>query len=135
MARNYENFDIEIAPDGEGYLARVRSPCGEARAPFTVPLSQQEVRILGLTVARGRHTTRSVQTREVDEVKAYGQRLFDSLFTGDVLACYHDSLARVRAGTATGLRVRMRLSEAPELAQVPWEYLFDRRSGRFLALE
>src|SRR5688572_12488709 len=135
MPRNYQNFDIEIAPDGEAYVARIRSPRGEARAPFGLPLTQQEVRILGLTIARGRRATRSVQTREVDEVKGYGQRLFDSLFTGDVLACYHESLAQVRGSTATGLRVRLRLSEAPELAQVPWEYLYDRRSGRFLALE
>lgn len=135
MARLYENFDVEIIHDGDGYAARIRSPCGEARAPFGVPLSQQEVRILGLTVARGRKTTRSVQTREVDEVKAYGQRLFDSLFTGDVLACYHESLAQVRGKSDSGLRVRLRLGDTPELAQVPWEYLFDRRNSRFLALE
>lgn len=135
MARNYENFDIEIVREGDAYSARARSPRGEARAAFVLPLSQQEIRILGLTVARGRQTTRSIQTREVDEVKAYGQRLFDALFTGDVLACYHESLAQVRSDIGTGLRMRLRLTDTPELAQVPWEYTYDRRSGRFLALD
>jgi WD40 repeat protein len=32
------------------------------------------------------------------------------------------------------LRVRMRLSEAPELADLPWEYLYDQTMSRFLAL-
>jgi hypothetical protein len=135
MPISYENFDIEVARDQHGYVVRARSLRGEARADFHMPLTEQEVRILGLTVARGRGTSRSVQTRDVDEVKAYGQRLFDSLLSGDVLACYHENLAHVRRSTHTGLRVRLRLTDAPELAEVPWEYLFDRRNSRFLALE
>lgn len=135
MAKRYENFDIEVVREGEGYSARIRSPRGEARVAFARPLTEQELRILGLSIARGRRTTRSVQTREVDEVKAYGQKLFDALFTGDVLACYHESVSHVRGDPATGLRMRLRLTGAPELAQVPWEYLYDRRSNRFLALD
>jgi hypothetical protein len=135
MPRLYENFDIEVVHDRGGHMVRARSPVGEACAAFRVPLTPQEVRILGLTVARGRGASRSVHTRDVDEVKAYGQRLFDSLFTGAVLACYNASLARVRRYTRVGLRVRLRLGAAPELAQVPWEYLFDRRDSRFLALD
>jgi hypothetical protein len=135
MRRTYDNFDIEVVHDVDGYDVRARSLVGEARAEFRVPLTPQETRILGLMVARGRGVSRSVQTRDVDEVKAFGERLFDSLFAGDVLACYHESLARVRGNTRVGLRVRLRLDGAPELAQLPWEYLFDPRNGRFLALE
>ncbi|HSJ25895.1 MAG TPA: CHAT domain-containing protein [Longimicrobiales bacterium] len=135
MSRRYENFDIEVLRAGDSYTARVRSPRGEAQATFQRPLTEHEQRILGLTVARGRRTTRSVQTREVDDVKAWGQQLFDAVFTGDVLACYHESVSHIRADPGTGLRIRLRLADAPELAEVPWEYLYDRRSGRFLALD
>jgi tetratricopeptide (TPR) repeat protein len=33
-----------------------------------------------------------------------------------------------------GLRLRLRLSDAPELADLPWEYLYNRSARRFLAL-
>ena len=135
MPRSYDNFDLELSREGDGYTAKARSPRGEARTSFRLPLSQQELRILALSIARGRRTSRAIKTREVDEVKAYGERLFDALFAGDILACYLDNLAQIRGSDAGGLRVRLHLSDVPELAQVPWEYLYDRRSGRFLALQ
>jgi len=135
MARNYENFDLEIRGGPDGYTLHVESPTGRITAPFDPPLTEQELKILGLTVVRGRRTRALASTREVDEVKAYGKRLFDGVFTADVLANYQASLGRLRADRETGLRIRLRLGNAPELAQVPWEYLYDEPNRRFLALE
>ncbi len=135
MARNYENFDLEIRGGDDGYTVHLVSPAGRVTAPFRIPLTDQELKILGLTVARGRRTRALASTREVDEVKAYGQRLFDGLFTGDVLGSYQASLGGLRADRHTGLRIRLRLTDAPELAQIPWEYLYDAPNRRFLALE
>lgn len=135
MSRTYHDFDVELVRDGEEWSARVRAPSGEAQASFAMPLTTQEMRLLGLTVARGRRTTRSVQAGEVEEVKAYGQRLFEALFSGEVLDRYRESLDGIRGDPASGLRVRLRLTEAPELAPVPWEYLYDRGLNRFLALD
>jgi hypothetical protein len=33
-----------------------------------------------------------------------------------------------------GLRIRLRFSDCPELAELPWEYLYDRERNRFLCL-
>lgn len=131
----YENFDIEIRSGEEGYVVHVRSPLEQVTAPFRVPLDEQELRIMGLTVARGRRTRSSASRREVDEIKAFGGRLFDGLFTGDVLAAYQRSLTELRREREAGLRVRLRLAGVPELAQIPWEYLYDAPNRRFLALE
>ena len=37
------------------------------------------------------------------------------------------------ARSGTGLRLRLRLTDAPELAELPWEFLYDPRLNRFLA--
>ncbi|MGD2070640.1 MAG: CHAT domain-containing protein [Gemmatimonadota bacterium] len=135
MAERYENFDLEIRGGEDGYTIHVTAPAGRVTVPFRVPLTEQELRILGLTVVRGRKTRALASTREVDEVKEYGQRLFDGVFTGDVLATYHASLSQLRSRHDTGLRIRLRLADAPELAQIPWEYLYDAANRRFVALE
>jgi hypothetical protein len=135
MSRHYRDFDVEFLREGEGWVTRIRSPRGEAQGSFTMPLSDQEIRLMGLTVVRGRRATRSVPARDVEEVKDYGRRLFEALFQGDVLESFRENLLEIRGDRETGLRVRLRLSEAPELATVPWEYLYDRRLNRFLALD
>lgn len=134
MPATYLNFDLEVLPDGDGWTTRARSPRGEAKAPFQLPLSFEGVLPRGRTAMRGRQGSRSGPIRDVDEVKAFGQSLFEALFQGDVLEAYRESLAHVRSDPDLGLRIRLRLGEAPDLVSVPWEYLYDRRLDRFLAL-
>jgi hypothetical protein len=93
-----------------------------------MPLSPHEIRVLSLAMARGHQAGRSVQSREVDEVKAYADRLFTALFTGCVLAGYHESLAQIRADPARGMRVLLRLADAPDLWQ-QWNRPSRRGSG------
>lgn len=66
-----------------------------------------------------------------------GDRLFRLLFTGEVGRLYHASRAKVPEGE--GLRLVLKLDPRHErLAEVagwPWELLFDRDGGRFLALD
>lgn len=136
MALSYQNFDVEIGRTVEGYVIRAQSPTGRARAPFAVPLTPEEVQALGNSVVRGARSGRAAETRqEPEDLKAYGQRLFDSVFTDQVLTRYQTSIEDVRRSTKKGLRIRFRLGEAPELAQIPWEYLFDGGSNRFIALD
>ena len=59
--------------------------------------------------------------------KDFGARLFGALFGGDVRELYRSSLAETR-GAGQGLRVTLSLTGAPELLQVPWEYLYDHPS-------
>ena len=59
--------------------------------------------------------------------KDFGSRLFTSLFEGDVKELYRSSF-RDAQDENQGLRITLSLTGAPELSQIPWEYLYDRPS-------
>lgn len=111
---DYLNFDLSVEASATGYRARVfSSPAGEASA--TVQWAPADIAAAG------------------GDLKQAGSLLFGAIFTGDVLTCLRRSLDLTdQAGQ--GLRIRLRLGDAPELANLPWEALHDRSSDRFLAL-
>lgn len=107
----YLNFDLEIEKADGGYRSHaLSSPAGEARAA------------LG-----------PVDALPADDAQAAGAALFDAVFAGDVLGCFRRSLD-IAAQGGKGLRIRLRLAETPELADLPWESMYDRTRGVFLAL-
>ncbi len=108
----YLNFDIEIEQANGQYRAHVlNSPAGEARAVLG-PLD-------------GLDLDGSPETQ--------GGELFDAVFRDEVLSSLRRSLdAAERA--ERGLRIRLRLADVPELADLPWEYLYDFQRARFFAL-
>lgn len=131
---NYLNFDIVIQRAGDGYRAQVQSPAGEASCPFTNPFSQLEVEHFMLSAAPGKRSVRRIDAPEVAAAKKFGERLYSSVFAGDVGSVLRSSLDEAWHRNAK-LRVRLRLSDAPELADLPWEYLYNPSLNRFLALD
>ena len=61
-----------------------------------------------------------------------GGELFRTVFQGEMLKAFQGCLAKVRGGP--GLRIRLRLNDVPQLAGLPWEYLYDAEGRGFLAL-
>lgn len=131
---NYLNFDIVIQRAGDGYRAQVQSPAGEANCPFTNPFSQLEVEHFMLSAAPGKRSVRRIDAPEVAAAKKFGERLYSSVFAGDVGSVLRSSLDEAWHRNAK-LRVRLRLTDAPELADLPWEYLYNPSLNRFLALD
>lgn len=136
---HYENFDLLIEPTAGGYRARVlTSPAGQADQLMTLPFDPQKLPNQ-LSLVGGAIRNLAV-VPEADEVsmppldpKDFGDQLFTALFAGDLGVCLRRSLDSVRQ-QAAGLRIRLRLADAPTLATLPWEYLFDATSNRFLIL-
>lgn len=132
--KQYEDFDLLLEPHETGYRARVlMSPVGQATTNFDMPLSNVEVENVILRLGQSRRRVRRIESTELETAKLFGKRLFDALFNGEVGACYRSSLNEVN-GKENGLRLRLRLSEAPELVDVPWEFLYDATVNRFLNL-
>lgn len=135
---SYVDFDLLIESSGQGgYRARVlQSPVGEAPpTPVVMPFADLELENFLLKIGRPRQgTSRGMQSPDVATVREFGSRLFDAVFHDRLRRTLASSLDQVEAMEDTGLRVRLRLSDCPELADLPWEYLYDSDIRRFLAL-
>lgn len=135
--RAYQNFDLLIEPAADGYVARVLdSPVGQARTTFALPFTQEELRdFFWLTERTVRHLRPSAEggTRPPLKPQAFGQKLYDAVFTGDVGRALVRSLDAAERQDE-GLRIRLRLGEAAELACLPWEYLYATDLARHPAL-
>ena len=133
-AISYLNFDLLVRRIEGGYRAQVlSSPAGEATTDFRAHFSDLELENLLLRVGRPRRGTRRIGSAEMEAVKTLGKGLYDSVFSGDIRACWRSSLSEAEAQNA-GLRLRLRVAEGPELNDIPWEYLYDASLNRFLSL-
>jgi hypothetical protein len=129
----YLDFDLSFQREEGGYRARADSPAGQAAVTFSFPFSDLELENFLLRVGRTRQVTRRVDSPEVMAAKAFGERLFSAVFAGEVRGCLRSSIeeARRRGG---GVRIRLHLADAPELTDLPWEYLYNPTLNRLLGL-
>jgi len=130
----YQDFDLLMEPGaGDHYQARVlRSPAGESGpVQFTLPFSPVELENFVLKVNRGRRRTRGAGRPETALLKEFGGKLYDAVFQDELREVLLLSLS-LRTPDI-GLRLRLRLTGTPELAGLPWEFLYDKRHARFLA--
>ncbi len=132
----YQDFDVSIEPsDASATRYRVRvlaSPAGQASGEFVLPFSVLELENFFLRVGRPRRGTRYIGSPEMEAVRTFGGKLFDTVFQGRVQSCLFSSLDTVRQ-QGQGLRLRLHLNDAPALADLPWEYLYDANLNRFFA--
>jgi hypothetical protein len=131
----YLEFDLQIERTGDSYRAQVLgSPAGNATHTFSLPFSPLELENYLLRLGATRQVTRGARSTESQTAaKQFGGRLFDTVFDGDVQGCLHSSLD-LAARQGKGLRLRLRLTDAPDLLDLPWEYLYNRTRNLFYAL-
>ncbi len=110
--------------DDQAFRVAAAGPSGEATGTFQVPFSQVELENLVLRVSRPRQTVRRIDSPEMELVRRFGNELFNSIFQSRVRDVYRDSYAQARA-EGKGLRVTLALGDAPDLMNLPWEYLYD----------
>jgi len=121
MGKNdYLDYDLLVESWETGYRARVlNSPAGQAVSFFdSAPLDAE---------------LPDPYTGDVEVAKAFGKRLFDQVFDDQVESCLRRSQDEANRQGA-GLRIRLRLTDVPQLADLPWEYLYDPDLNRFLTL-
>ena len=132
--KEYVDLDVLIESTSSGFIARLESEGGgQAQARFEPPFSQDELEVFLLRLAHPRRITRRIETPQMETAKAFGRDLFEALFAGELRACLrasHDDAVR----QGKGLRIRIHPISAPELADVPWEFLFHGTLNRFLSL-
>jgi hypothetical protein len=138
MARAYDDFVVDISPsEPYGYTVRVvKSSAGECSIPYQFPFDRSalDVRLKDLQIAllRSGGSRRKALLPQEQTVQDFGSALYDSLFTGEVRSLFEASI-RTAVDAGNGLRLRLRI-QAPEMAALPWEFLFDSRRGDYVAL-
>ncbi len=134
--QGYLDFDVWIDQKSDGlYRAKAWSGAAgfEATASFALPaiLAGRELcRAGGGAPSRG--GSGAAETADGAGPEQVGDALFRAVFQDDLLKAFRGCLAKARGGP--GLRIRLRLNDVPQLASLPWEYLYDAGGRGFLAL-
>jgi tetratricopeptide (TPR) repeat protein len=123
---DYAAFELLVgARAADGYPVTItHAPAGEASGACRLDPTADD---LQAALAR-------IEAGQADEhfLAEFGRHLFDALFPDPVAALLRTSLGLAK-GQGKGLRLRLRL-EPPELAALPWEYLYCAEQDCFLAL-
>jgi len=135
---NYLDFELEIGLGaGREYpVAVVRSPAGEARETMRFPFDElaleNRLKDLQIALLRSGGQRRKTPLPEEQAVQDFGRALFDALFTGEVRSRY-DMSWREAMQKEMGLRLKLRI-QPPQLATLPWEFLYDPRQADYVCL-
>lgn len=128
----YDDLQLRIDREADGsYRVLALAPEGRTgRGTFVPPIGDEDldrfVKQVGLARrARGARDTRMEQIRDV------GSELFDALLKDQVAGVYQAAWTAAQE-KGRGLRINLRLSGAPELMRLPWEFLY--RRPRFLSM-
>lgn len=135
---DYLDFELAIGSgSGREYpIAVVRSAAGEAHETMHFPFDELtlENQLLSLQNAllRSGGKRRQILSPGEQKVQNFGRVLFEALFTGEVRSHYAVS-RREAAQQGKGLRLKLRIL-SPELAALPWEFLYDPGQAEYVCL-
>ncbi len=135
---DYLNFDLDIGQgSGRKYPMTARSPTGgevhaEMRFPFVKGVLESKLKDIELVLYTSGGTRRRINSPEEQTVQDFGRALFDALISSEVRSCY-DVALREAERQGKGLRLRLHI-DSPQLASLPWEFLYDSRQGEYVCL-
>jgi len=104
----YLDFDLTIRATGTEYSASV---VGCRDQSFEAPFNEKELSTFFAGIGQPR--TRKAEPPELSTVKAFGEKLFQSVFAGDILTRLRACLDEANSQNK-GLRIRLHLKEASE---------------------
>jgi hypothetical protein len=127
------DFDLHISNGADGYVVRlVNSPRGSLPAQhLTLPFSEAE---LSSFVEQLLYSPNRQSGLFQGMVKLFGSQLYEALFAGELRVSLGRCLDEAR-DKGIPLRIKLRLHEAPELAGLPWEFLYHAGRDSFLVLD
>ncbi len=122
----YKNFDLYIEGKlGENYRVKAQSETmGEAAGVFTLPSDCLKI------VAELKDVEHILEGSDLP--MNFGVSLHQCLFHDSIGDMLRVSLGEVLRDDEKGMRIRLILSP-PEIAALPWEFLYDQRTNCFLS--
>jgi hypothetical protein len=123
-AKEYLTFDLMLQGHAGDYRALIiDSPAGQDKNQFEMLFQPDQLTDL----------LNRISMNDQAAAKELGQGLFDTVYDARLQSLLNRSLDEAER-QAKGLRIRLRLSDTPELINLPWEYLYDPAFQRFYAL-
>jgi hypothetical protein len=98
---------------------------GDASGEFINPFSQVELENFVLKVGRRRQGVRRIESAETMLAREFGTKLFDAVFADDRVRDVYKASAHQARSDEQPMRVTLAMTDAPDLCQLPWEYLYD----------
>lgn len=129
-AIKYKNFDLEIYKVANEYIAKAHSFRGEAKQSFALPFALKEIEKFIEKI----EDFISYRSTDFDIIKQFGGKLFDSVFRDDLRSVFKACTDYAEETEGIGLRIRLHLQEVPELAYLPWEYVYHASTNQFICL-
>ncbi len=133
----YDNFEIDIGTgDGRDFEVSVRSRAGEARELMRFPYDKlaldSRLKDLQIALLRSGGKHRRLASPQEQAVQSFGLDLFNALIANEVRVRY-DVSQEMAGRDDRGLRLVLRVQQ-PELAALPWEFMYDPRRGEYICL-
>ncbi|MCZ4306740.1 CHAT domain-containing protein [Zoogloeaceae bacterium G21618-S1] len=138
----YQSVQLRFSLDGTGSytLAVPASPAGEQPAA-SLPLDTAALEHGLWQAARpiAGSARRATSDGTIDALlpaganaRQIGQKLYAALFDSPLRACLEENLRSVDPQRGNGLRFVINTTDAPELARLPWEFLYSPAKDDFL---
>ncbi|PTR33977.1 CHAT domain-containing protein [Luteibacter sp. OK325] len=136
--KKHLDFDLRLSVEGDRYFAKVsNSPAGESeKSQISLQFGSESLEALRLRLAdavrRRSGSGVSPASKEESLLREFGDQIFRAIFrnTFAVATKFEASLGivRERSDELEGLRVKLHV-DSPELALLPWEFMFDKAMG------
>ncbi len=126
---DYLNFELNVEQlDSSRIRVSVQeSPVGSVSADMANPFTPDEISRV-IAVLDG--SVKANRAERSQTARTFGEKLFNTVFSGQIYAAYLASLDRARD---SGLRIKLSFDNAGFLEDLPWELLRDPRTD-YLAL-
>lgn len=127
-------FDLFVEKNEDGMYSRVMdSPAGTAAAIFQIPVATVEIEAFARAASSPyRPDSRQFEAAR-ESAREIGLRLFDGVFSGGVGQMFHRCMDMAYQ-QARRLRIRLALTDTPELTRLPWETLYNHLRDEYMAL-
>jgi hypothetical protein len=131
---SYRELDLIFENTDDGCVCRMPNAVGgEVRGRVFPSFSAAEMATWTKTFAAAQAGDAGAAESAGNLAYVYGRRLFEAIFRHELLTALQES-RRIAFEQRAALRLRIDTAATPELAQFPWEFLFDAGRDEYVAL-